>query len=178
MPQVIGPSGFAGRLRFNTQGIAIRPAEQADVLFLRQLFFAVKAEDFGGLALPAPMLAMMLDQQFRAQHQGYAQAFSDGESCIIERDGIPVGRMMIARLSTDRVHLVDIALLANARGQGTGTDVLTALIAAVRADGYRQLTLSVAVTNTAASRLYARLGFQFADSDTDWPASRQMALIL
>lgn len=178
MSAMMTPPGLTGRLQCQSTAITVRPAVPADGAFLRALFFAVKSEDFAGLALPPPMLEMMLDQQHRAQAVGYAQMFPNAESSIIERDGVPVGRMMVAPISPTHLHLVDIALLAEARGKGTGAAVLEALMNAARDGGYERLTLSVAVINGAAARLYSRLGFQYVGETGEAIASREMVLML
>lgn len=178
MSEMMTPPGLTGRLQCQSAAIAVRPAVPADGAFLRALFFAVKSEDFANLALPPPMLEMMLDQQYRAQAVGYARMFPNAESSIIKRDGFPVGRMMVAPISPTHLHLVDIALLAEARGKGTGTAVLEALMNAARDDGYDRLTLKVAVMNAAAARLYTRLGFQYVGETDETIASREMGLIL
>lgn len=178
MSEMMTPPGLTGRLQFQSAKIAVRPAVPADGAFLRALFFAVKSEDFMHLPLPPPMLEQLLDQQYRAQAVGYAQMFPNAESSMIERDVMPVGRMMVAPISPARLHLVDIALLAEARHVGTGTAVLEALINAARAEGYERLTLSVAVMNVAAVRLYTRLGFQCVGETGETIASHEMALTL
>lgn len=120
----------------------------------------------------------LVEQQVRAQQLGYAAMFPNAETGIIERDGVPIGYVMIAQTGADDLHLVDIALSSHARGEGAGTDVLRALIAAARDEGCRRMTLSVALANTAAERLYARLGFAFCDTGAFGSMTRDMALDL
>jgi ribosomal protein S18 acetylase RimI-like enzyme len=104
--------------------------------------------------------------------------FPGAKHFIVDRLGTPVGYLMLVTLEGDRLHLIDIALTAGARGQGTGTAVLTELIAAAREEQVRWLTLSVNVTNHGAVRLYTRLGFQACDQGNEPMASREMRLDL
>lgn len=127
-----------------------------DEPFLRQLFRSVRADDFA--AFQAEILDKLLEQQFRSQTAGYAAQFPDAVSLIILHRDEAVGRLILA-VSDHRWHIADIALLTAARGQGIGTDLIQAVARAASDAGAREVSLSVFATNTAARRLYLRLGF-------------------
>jgi ribosomal protein S18 acetylase RimI-like enzyme len=144
--------GDAGPVRF-----ALRPEVEADAPFRLALFRASRGPGWDQIPLPAEMLTKIMEQQFRAQTQGYAEAYPQARLEIVTVDGAPVGR-----LATDRapngLHLIDIALVPERRGQGIGEAILRALIDEAAAGG-TPVILQVARDNLAAQRLYHRLGF-------------------
>jgi RimJ/RimL family protein N-acetyltransferase len=80
---------------------------------------------------------------------------------VITLDGAPVGSAGLFHEDTlARYAEVGIALLAEARGQGVGTEALRQLVefAFVRRN-LRRLHLVVIASNTAAIASYAKLGF-------------------
>ena len=92
------------------------------------------------------------------QHMGllrgaYAWAvlnlFGAGANC-------PPGHLRIAALAVD----------ASARGQGLGSLLLDAIFARARSEGCTAVRLEVVDTNTAARRLYERLGFVAVETHT------------
>src|SRR5512145_3133456 len=82
-------------------------------------------------------------------------------------DGRPVGAAWLRLFDAqepgygfvnDRTPELSIALLPVARGQGTGSCLMTALLEQARAAGHRAISLSVSPDNPAL-HLYRRLGF-------------------
>lgn len=142
---------------------ALRPVEPGDADFLRALFIADRRALFAAAGLPEPMLAMVLDQQYRAHEAGCAGEYPDADRRMILVDGVAVGRLVTARdprAEAPTLRIVDIALDPAARGSGIGTAVLTQTIRSARAAGWTALSLMVAHTNPPAARLYRRLGFR------------------
>jgi ribosomal protein S18 acetylase RimI-like enzyme len=134
----------------------LRPAAIGDEPFLRALFKTVRSGDFAGL--PPATLDVLLEQQYHAQDKGYAAQFPDAISLIVLHRDEPVGRLMLVAGERCR-HVIDIMLLPSARGRGIGTDLIDAIARGAAAAGAREITLSVQFNNTAARRLYERLGF-------------------
>lgn len=135
--------------------LTCRPCQEADAPFLTQLYAAVHAPEFMALGLPAEMLAKLLQQQSFAQETGYRQQFPSAARRIIELDGVPIGRMIVDE-SSDRLHLVDIALAPAYHRQGIGGELLRRLIE--EAAG-RPIGLQVLASNPAR-KLYQRIGFR------------------
>jgi len=142
---------------------ALRPEVEADVPFRLALFSVSRGAAWAQVPLPADMLARIMEQQFRAQTQGYSTTFPNARLEIVTIDDAPVGR-----LATDRdarsVHLIDIALVPERRGQGIGEAILRGLMDEAAAAG-TPLTLQVARDNLGAQRLYHRLGFALAEAN-------------
>lgn len=130
--------------------VQVRSVESSDDPFLFQIFCSSRPE----LAfLPEPLLQM----QFRAQAMSYKSQYPGAEHRLILMEGRPSGRILVDR-SGERLHLVDIALLPEARGRGIGTALLHALQAEAGVAGL-PVRLSVYEANPAR-RLYERLGFR------------------
>ncbi len=111
------------------------------------------------MGLPGPELQALLHMQFRAQRAGYAHDFADAVDRIVVADetGEPLGRLLVAA-RRDAIHLVDIALLARARGQGIGTQLLCDLL---EEGARRSLPVRLQVRpGNPAFQLYTRLGFR------------------
>lgn len=142
---------------------ALRPEVEADTPFRLALFGVSRGAAWEQVPLPADMLARIMEQQFHAQTQGYRVSFPNARLEIVTVDDARVGR-----LATDRddrsVHLVDIALIPERRGQGIGEAILRTLMDEATAAG-KPLTLQVARDNLGAQRLYHRLGFALAEAN-------------
>jgi GNAT superfamily N-acetyltransferase len=133
----------------------LRPVGDGDQPFLYQLFCASRPELAG---LPEPLLQM----QFRAQSGGYGARFPGADHQIVVVEGRPIGQMLVAYLPA-AIRLVDIALLPEAQGLFTGTQLVKDLQQKAAAAA-KPLQLSVYETNPAR-RLYERLGFTITDHD-------------
>jgi ribosomal protein S18 acetylase RimI-like enzyme len=142
---------------------ALRPEAPADAPFRLALFQASRGPGWDQLPLPADMLARIMEQQFNAQVQGYQAAYPRGRLEIVTVGAEPVGRLATDR-GADALHLIDIAVVPDRRGQGIGAAVLRSLMAEAAAAG-TPMTLQVARDNLAAQRLYHRLGFALAAAD-------------
>ena len=127
----------------------LRP-EREDADFLRALFRSA-APAFG--ALPAAAAEALLDMQVRSQAVAYRAAYPGAYFAIIERDGKPCGRLIVARGPMSCV--VNYALLPDVRGIGLGTAVLAAVLA--RIDGPVQCR--VLEGNSASLAMFRKLGF-------------------
>lgn len=94
-----------------------------------------------------------LRSQFEAQTRHYDTHYSDAEFCVLEREGRPIGRLILSWGERD-AHIVDISLIPECCGQGLGT----ALLHAVQAQSPGIVSIYVERFNPAL-RLYQRLGF-------------------
>jgi ribosomal protein S18 acetylase RimI-like enzyme len=156
--------------------ITLRPASADDETFLYELYASTRTEEMAAFGWEAPQRELFLRMQFNAQRQHYAH-YPNAEHQIILRDGVPIGRLLVARLAAG-FNLTDIALLPAERGAGLGTQLIGALLAEA-AQTNQPVTLHVAHGNRAR-RLYERLGFVATGDDgmycaMEWRAAQDAA---
>ncbi|RUU69839.1 ribosomal protein S18-alanine N-acetyltransferase, partial [Mesorhizobium sp. M7A.F.Ca.MR.362.00.0.0] len=60
----------------------------------------------------------------------------------------------------DEVHITNIAILPDFRGQKLGEKLLRAMMEEAKKQEAKSMTLEVRVTNIVAQNLYKKLGFQ------------------
>ena len=119
------------------------------------------------------VIEQLIAMQQRMQSHGYRQAYPQAIYLVLQHGDTPIGRLVLDR--QDQVlHLVDIAILPAAQGQGAGSAVLRGLQAQAGAQQCR-IHLAVNKNNTAARALYQRLGFRLrGESDVqeqlEWSA--------
>lgn len=154
-------------------GIALRALREDDLPWLRDLYASTREEEMAHVSWPDAHRRAFLDQQFEAQHRHYLQVHAGADFLAVCDERGPLGRLYLLRSPPDHL-LVDISLFPAARGRGIGASLIGAAQqdAAVRGCG---MTLHVLQQNTAARRLYERLGFVATEAAfpylrMDWPA--------
>lgn len=138
--------------------MATRPAAQADDAFLRALYADTRADEMALSGWPTDQCARFLASQFELQKRHYEQHFGPAGHCIVELRRRPVGRLWLHD-DDERRLIVDISLLAEARGHGLGTSLIRKTMAQARRQGRPCVRLHVLANNPGAIRLYQRLGF-------------------
>lgn len=146
------------------RGLHLRDYRVEDQGFAELLFSSTR-EHFHLLPLPKPQLELLLKQQFVLQQSSYAQSFPQADTYIIELENESVGKIILNKTS-DSIHIVDLALVKQLRGQGYGTGILRS-VKSFAEQQKRLLRLSVDQQNLRAKKLYLSLGFtQIGASDT------------
>ena len=136
--------------------LSLRPISPSDMEFLLGVYASTRADEMKLVDWPDMQKKNFLTMQFQAQHSHYQAHYHGAQFDIIERDGMAVGRWYMHR-RPETLHVMDIALLPEHRGQGIGTALINALMQeATRSTG--RITLYVEVFNTAL-KWYQRLGF-------------------
>jgi RimJ/RimL family protein N-acetyltransferase len=138
----------------------LRPATDADLPFLAQLYASTREEELAGVDWPPEHKEAFLRQQFEAQHVWYREHYPKAAFDVVEVDGQPAGRFYVDRWERE-VRIVDISLLPDHRGQGLGGELLAALFAETDAAG-KVVSVHVERFNPALN-LYTRLGFLFRE---------------
>ncbi|MGH6795337.1 MAG: GNAT family N-acetyltransferase [Methylocella sp.] len=95
-----------------------------------------------------------MQQQYQGQGASYRAQYPDARFEIVGRGGVPVGRIVIARIPA-AVLIVDIALIASQRRRGIGASRVNGVLDDARAAGLKP-RLSVHPNNAAALRFYLR----------------------
>lgn len=140
--------------------ISLRPITPEDDSFLAGLYASTRAEELAVTGWSDEDKAVFCRRQFDAQSAHYRENYPGASLQIIERAGVPSGRLYIARWERE-IRIMDIALLPEHRGGGIGTKLLRELQDEARATGK---TLSIHVERfNPALRLYERLRFRMVE---------------
>ena len=138
-------------------GVTLRPVEPEDRAFLYAVYASTRTEELAAVPWTDEQKAAFLWQQFTAQDASYRENYRDAQFSVIELDGVPVGRLYVARLEAREIRIVDIALMPDGRGHGIGSAVVDDLIETADREGV-VVSLHVEHWNPAL-QLYERLGF-------------------
>ena len=139
------------------EGIRARPATDADLEFLYRVYADTRREELSVLDWSDAQKAEFLRMQFSAQHQHYTTHHPDSSFQVLERGGVPIGRLYVDRRSDD-IRVMEIALLGEFCGQGIGGALMREIQYEAEAEGK---TVSIHVEqNNPAIGLYRRLGFR------------------
>lgn len=140
----------------------LRPFRADDQEFLFRLYAGTRQHEIAAFGWPEAQQQAFLRMQFNAQQRWYEMSYGQADHQIIERDGAPIGRLMVLR-QPGSVLLVDIALLPELRGQGIGGELIGKLIEECE---QQKLPLRLQVQRVnPAQRLYERLGFRKTGED-------------
>ncbi|MEY9852178.1 ribosomal protein S18 acetylase RimI-like enzyme [Leifsonia sp. EB41] len=131
--------------------VTLRPAADADEPFLRRVFRDARRWELPGAE--GAVLDPALGPKYRAHSADRRDRYPDAETSVVLEDGEPVGTVTLHH-EDGRTHVVELAVLAEHRGHGIASCVLTGLLGT-----HRRLTVTVWEQNRAAQRLYERHGF-------------------
>ena len=92
---------------------------------------------------------------------------------LLEANAAPIG-FVIARFTLDEGEILLTGVLPAAQGRGYGAQLMKTAIEAARAAGIAKLFLEHAELNSAAARLYERLGFVQIGRRPHYYSSRQL----
>ena len=140
--------------------LSLRPITPEDDPFLAGVYASTRAEELAVTGWSDENKAVFCRRQFDAQSAHYLENYPGASFQVIERDGAAIGRLYVARWEKE-IRIVDITLLAESRGAGIGTKLLTELQDEARSAG-KPLTIHVERFNPAR-RLYERLGFKIVE---------------
>ncbi len=161
--------------------ITVRRATSEDREFLFDLYCAVRAPEFALLALPPEQKQQLILMQFTAQQNAYRAQYPGSDYVIVLQNGRPVGKLWIAQTQNE-FHLVDIALLPEARNTGIGTLLIGQLQSEARRAG-KPVRSTVFRFNPESLRFHKRLGFSIATEDAtqfymEWAPSESALLVI
>lgn len=137
--------------------VALRPETDADTPYLLALYATTRQAELDQVpGWSADQKQAFVAMQFEAQRQHYSHAIANVAFDVIERRGVPIGRLYTQEGET-MLHIVDILIDPAERGAGLGSALLKSLADAALAAG-KVLSIFVETYNPA-KRLYERLGF-------------------
>jgi len=141
--------------------IRLDPVGPADEPFLYQTFASTRSDEMALTGWNAQQQELFLRMQYEAQRSSYLSQTPDAEYWLIRRDEMAAGRLILHRTS-DKIYVVDIALIPEFRGLGIGSDLMEAVIHEASLAG-KSVGLHVERFNPAL-RWYERLGFTVISS--------------
>ena len=159
------------------RGMAVRPATEGDLPFLRALYAAGRAHETGLAALSEGERIVFLCGQFALQLAHFRRHHAAADFLILVHTphggapAVPVGRIDLDR-AAPVWRLLDIAIVPGDRGQGLGSVLIGWLKDAARGARAAGIDLHVARDNPRAAALYRRLGF--VERASDAPTHRRM----
>ena len=98
-------------------GLTFRPIADADLAFLARLYASTRMEELSVTDWSDERKTAFLQMQFDAQHAHYQQHYAGTDFLVIARAAEAVGRLYLARWSSEH-RIVDIAFLPEHRGKG------------------------------------------------------------
>lgn len=140
--------------------IALRRIAPEDAPFLLCVYASTRAEELAPVPWTDEQKAAFLRQQFEAQHRYYLENYTDATFDVVLVDGRPAGRLYVARWPQE-LRVIDVALLPEFRGRGTGAVLMRSLLAEA---GSRGLPVRIHVERqNPALAFYERLGFRLLE---------------
>lgn len=133
-----------------------RAATPQDQGFFKHLYASTREAELALTGWDAATRQAFVDLQFTAQQRHHAQAHPHACQSVIEWQGERVGRIWLAQ-GEQAWHLIDLALLPHAQGQGLGQRCLQTLLDQADAAGL-PMHLHVQAQHPARG-WYQRLGF-------------------
>jgi ribosomal protein S18 acetylase RimI-like enzyme len=140
--------------------LTLRRERAEDDAFLYALFVSHASRPLRQGGVAAAMIDQLMPMQYRAQSGTHRGMFPDAVYSIIERDGVPVGRL-IEQDEGETVYFVDFAFLPEHQAKGTGTALIEKIADEWGARG-RTARVEVMIGNEHSLKLCRNLGFERA----------------
>lgn len=138
------------------QKLHLRPVTANDRPFLFKVFCSTRPDILAATHLPENQRQSLLTIQFNAQDNDYKTRFPNADYGIIQFGNTLIGRLYVNR-TNEEVHLIEITILPEHRGEGLGATLMKALIEEARLTE-RRVRLHVEKTNPVL-KFYQQLGF-------------------
>ena len=155
--------GDEGTLTFgiSVPPLSLYPVRPSDEPFLYLTFASTRTAEMALTGWNADQQEAFLRMQYEAQRRSYLLQLPDAEYWVIRRHETAVGRLILDR-KPEEIHIVDIAILAEFRGQGIGSTLMQAIMMDA-SEGAKAVRLHVERCNPALG-WYERLGFSVVNS--------------
>src|SRR5947207_13643725 len=97
--------------------VSLRPVSAADEDFILQVYASTREQELAQVPWSAEQKEAFVRMQYGAQKQHYAAEFPRASHDVIYAGETPVGRIYVDR-GEDVMHILDVTLLPQHRGQG------------------------------------------------------------
>jgi GNAT superfamily N-acetyltransferase len=147
------------RLQTDKGPVTLRPERPDDEALLYRLFCSWALEDLERLAVDDATKEKLVRFQFAGQTTTYRANFPAASFDIVERDGEPVGRLIVdPGDAREPACLVDFVLLPEQRNSRLGRAIIAAVLAEQASLG-RKVRVKILYHNEPSQRMCAALGF-------------------
>lgn len=140
-----------------TAGLEIRHLGAADLATFRQIRLEA-------LRLDEASFASSLADWLRLDDAAWLERLTQNAVFVAFRGGEPVGIMGLARQRSSkmahRATIIMVYVRKSERGSGLAAELLRTIEAYARAEGIRQLELTVSGENSVAQKFYQRAGYR------------------
>jgi RimJ/RimL family protein N-acetyltransferase len=145
--------------------MTLRPERPDDEALLFQLFRSWALDEIARMPVDEATKENLLRFQFAGQTMTYRGNFPTASFDIIERDGAPIGRLIVdPGDAREPACLVDFVLLPETRNNRIGRAIISAVLAEQAALG-RKVRVKILHHNEPSQRMCAALGFVEIDRD-------------
>lgn len=139
----------------------LRQASADDVNFLQTVYASTRADELTQLPWNEEQRSAFIRMQFTAQRQHYLKNYPNARQDLILIGDQPIGRLYVNR--GNELHIIDITVLPEHRGQGIGTAIIKTLID--EATEARKATTIFVESFDRSRQLFERLGFKEIEKD-------------
>jgi GNAT superfamily N-acetyltransferase len=154
---MIQPKHDSAKAMMRDEQVTLRPVSAADDDFILQVYASTREQELAQVPWSAEQKEAFVRMQYLAQKQHYAAEFPRASHDIIYAGETPVGRVYVDRRE-DVLHILDVTVLPQHRGQGAGAVLLRRLLLEAGSLG-KPVTIYVESFNPSL-RFFERLGFQ------------------
>ena len=139
--------------------VTLRSERPDDEALLFRLFRSWALEDLEHMPVDAATKENLVRFQFGGQMMTYRANFPAASFDIIERDGVPIGRLIVdPGDAREPACLVDFVLLPETRNDRLGRAIISAVLAEQASLG-RRVRVKILHHNAPSQRMCAALGF-------------------
>jgi RimJ/RimL family protein N-acetyltransferase len=170
-------SSTGRQLQTDKGPVTLRPERADDEALLYRLFCSWAREDLARMPVDDATKENLLRFQFGGQMATYRGRYLAATFDIIERDGAPIGRLIVDPGDAEEpACLVDFVLLPEVRNGRLGRAIISAVLAEQASLG-RKVRVKILHHNEPSQRMCAALGFVEIDRDPpfiqmEWSAPR------
>jgi ribosomal protein S18 acetylase RimI-like enzyme len=127
---------------------------RSDETFLFALYSTTRADEMALVPWNEEQKDAFVQSQFQAQQNHYFSEYPNGKFQTVSLDDQKIGRLYICE-SEDEIHIIDLTILPEFRGQGIGTQIITDILQTAE----KPVQIYLESFNQSIN-LFTRLGFQ------------------